>query len=427
MPGLENDRPLIFISHSAKDAPARALLAELYRELRLRYEVLLDRRRLRPGDHWRKELHTWMGLCHGAVVLLSEDALLRSPWVKKEATVLGYRAEVDENFLLVPVLVPPVESCRLRGGDFAPLELDAIQAVTGDAPSTVVRQVLDRLEPLMERAARTTPLQAFEYVVANVLSELEDGGYAKPLADAAAQLGKRLVWRSDRGYAAQLARELMSADLEKVLDVLVFLAKYFREKEKTVVRILDLLGPFWVDPDAVSELARMTERPRRQRAVSVSGERYPFTGKCYIQRACAGTYDWMAVKITSLKGLEEVKAEEKLKLVEKEIHDQMLEQLGFDEEESGPEDIERQLDRMEERKEPFFVLVPKGFDEDVTALLRDRLGSFTFFLLEGDRAPAAPALRDWQIVLLKPDLTAGRDQAVYDLIKDTRGKIKRTR
>jgi hypothetical protein len=427
MPGSETNRPLIFISHSAKDAAARSLLAGLCWELRKQYEVLLDRERLRPGDHWRKELHTWMGLCHGAVVLLSEDALLRSPWVKKEAAVLGYRAELDENFVLVPVLVPPVEACRLGHGDFEPLALGAIQAAAGDTPAAVVRQVLDRLEPLRERAARTTRLQEVEYMVATILSELEDGRYAKPLSDAAALLGKRLGWRTDRGQAAQLARELLSADLEKVAEVLVFLAKYFREREETVIRILNLLSPFWVDPDAVSELARMTERPRRQRVVSVSGERYPFTGQCYIRRACAGTYDWVAVKLTSLKGLEEVKAEEKLKLVEKEIREQMVAQLGFDEEEPSAEDIERQLDRMEGRREPYFVLVPKGFDEDVTALLRDRLTSFTFFLLEGDRAPAAPTLRDWQIVLLKPDLAAGRDQAVYDLLGDTRGKIKRTR
>ena len=75
-------KPSIFISHSAKDPTARRLLARIYTALNKDFEVLLDRKRLHANNPWRKELNTWIGLCQGAVALLSEDAL-KSTWVLK--------------------------------------------------------------------------------------------------------------------------------------------------------------------------------------------------------------------------------------------------------------------------------------------------------------------------------------------------------
>jgi len=425
MPGRETYKPLVFISHSAKDVTTREVLSKLYSALHQEYEVLLDRQRLRPNDQWRKELHTWLGLCHAAVVLISEHALRQSPWVKKEATILGYRREMDSEFVLIPVLVPPVTSEMLRVGDFSPLELDAIQMAAGETPEAVARQVLDRLEPLKDRLERRTPLQEIEDVVASILSELEtEGKDPQPLFDAAAKLGKRLRWRSDKRYGAQLARELLSADLEQTADLLVTLAKYFGQKE-TALRLLSLLTPFWVDPDAISELPMINKQPCRKRAVSVNGVQYPFTGECYIQRACCGAYNWVSARITQPKGFEELEPEVQVGIIVEEIQKQVAPQIGFDEEdEPGAQDIERRLKAIE-AKEPFFVLVPKDFDEGLIGLLRERLESFTFFILAD--APILDALEEPHILPLQPQLSPGRDREVYDLVGETKGKIKRTK
>ena len=65
-------RPILFISHSAYGDPsAQRTLARLQQALKVDFEILLDRDRLKGGDDWRNYLHTWMGHCDGAILLLS--------------------------------------------------------------------------------------------------------------------------------------------------------------------------------------------------------------------------------------------------------------------------------------------------------------------------------------------------------------------
>lgn len=424
MPGLEPYKPVIFISHSAKDVAAREILSKLYTAINKEYEVLLDRKRLLPTDPWRKELHTWMGLCQGAVVLLSEHALRHSPWVQKEATVLSYRREMDKQFILVLVLVPPVDAVMLKQEeDFAPLELDAIQAAYGTTDE-IVEQVLESLKPLKDELDQRAPLRNIEKSVGRILSELAQEDRT-PLFAAAAKLGKRLHWKSNERYGEQLARELLSADLEKAVNVLEFLAKSIPGSGIKLAEVLNTLAPFWVEPDAVSELLRMNKRPPRQRAVRVNGAACPFTGKSYIRRARVDKDLLFATITRPSRVWEELKPEAKLDELIKEIHKQL--ELGFEEDdEPSAEDIERQV-RNIGNEEPMFVIVPKGFDENLLGMLRERLKSFTFFMLGDDSTFDAPELKDWQILFLKPELTPGCDQKFQDLIETKRSGLKRTK
>jgi hypothetical protein len=417
-------KPLIFISHSAKDNLSQQVLLKLYRVLSKRFEVLLDRERLQPNDAWRQELHAWMALCHGAVVLLSEHAQKTSPWVKKEATVLSFRREEDENFILTPVLLPPVTHGDLADGDFAPLGLNEIQMAEGDDPTALAEQVLRQFEPLLERLGTQTALQRVEGVVASLLREVEGKDYTI-LLKAAEHLGRRLKWRTDRSYSSQLARELLTAEIEDILEVIVFLTPYFEQKHK-VNRILDQLIPFWVNPEAVAELPRMNRRPRGRRVVSVNGVEYPFTGECYIRRACSSTYDWVSARLTEPRGFEET-PEVQIKLLEEEIRRQLFAQIGFDEDapvEQG--ELDANFNEMEER-EPFFILVPDGIDEEILDGLRRRYESFTFFLLRDEGASDREDLAGRHVLHLRPELKPGRDSQVRKLIRETKGKIMRTR
>ncbi len=116
----------VFISHSAKEPEADQALTELAAALnKAGHTVLLDREpgRLSPGIDWRQEIHTWMALCHAAVVLFSPHAL-ESDWVKKEATIMSWRKSLDKNFILVPVLVPPTKRADLDAKGFGPSDLD---------------------------------------------------------------------------------------------------------------------------------------------------------------------------------------------------------------------------------------------------------------------------------------------------------------
>lgn len=417
-------KPLIFISHSARDETARRILFSLYRRLGRQFEVLLDKERLRLNDFWRRELHTWMGLCHGAVVLLSKDAVKNSPWVKRESTILGFRREADENFVLIPVLLPPITHEDLTKGDFAPLALNEIQMAEGQSVDAVVDIVIKRLEPLLERLSNLTALQKIQSVLGSLLLEVENKDHTV-LIRAAEVLGKSLKWRSDGKYSLQLARELLSSEFEQMMDVLVLLTPYFDDREK-VLRVLKQLTPFWVNPDAVAQLPHMHKRPRKQRAVMVNGVEHPFTGRCYIQRACSGTYDWVFAKIIEQMGYEET-PEVQIKLIEDDIRKQILPQIGLDEEEEGgPVDLDEDFDERE-KKEPFFILAPKDIDDFILTRLRDRYDSFTFFLLGGgERDQNGPTERP-DVIRLEPALKEGRDKEVYKLFRETKGRIARTR
>ena len=74
-----------------------------------------------------------------------------------------------------------------------------------------------------------------------------------------------------------------------------------------------------------------------------------------------------------------------------------------------------------------FVLVPRNFDEDVLSLLRQRLESFTFFMLGEKRNFDSPQLQDWEIVVPQPELTSGLDQTLSDLIGVKRSQFLRAK
>ena len=104
MPGsdLTRSKPPVFISHSAKEGLALETLTKVCRALESDFDVLVDRERLKPDYEWREELHIWTKLCRAGVVLLSKHAVCESDWVKREATILGFRREDDPNFKLQP-------------------------------------------------------------------------------------------------------------------------------------------------------------------------------------------------------------------------------------------------------------------------------------------------------------------------------------
>lgn len=147
------EKPQIFISHSAKDAEAKAVLDALDDRLRaVGFEVLLDKERLQPGAMWRDDLHRWMDVCRAAVILLSNDALT-SAWVMQEATILAGRRSRDQQFVVLPVLLSRVQRSDFAQGPFASLAINQIQAAHEDTPAAIAEQVVQRLAPLKQASS----------------------------------------------------------------------------------------------------------------------------------------------------------------------------------------------------------------------------------------------------------------------------------
>jgi hypothetical protein len=70
-------RKRIFVSHANGDEESDRFLPRLCEALAERdLEVLIDRTGLRPGSSWRREIYTWLSICHGAIVILSPKAVV---------------------------------------------------------------------------------------------------------------------------------------------------------------------------------------------------------------------------------------------------------------------------------------------------------------------------------------------------------------
>jgi len=102
----------IFVSHSANRAEepeTQVFLDTLVAQLQtgLDCEPLTDQKDLEAGDEWLQRLYAWMGLCDGAVILLSPRAVRRenSTWVPRETNLLLWRKALDPRFVVIPVRI----------------------------------------------------------------------------------------------------------------------------------------------------------------------------------------------------------------------------------------------------------------------------------------------------------------------------------
>ena len=125
----------IFISHSCKDRKAdpdnalryaREVRRRIVAELKKEHTVWLDVDSLVPGDRWRVRLHEWLGSCDGAVILLDQTSVA-SAWLRKEATILGWRSSLQERLRVVPVSLGDFQTADLDRYDYGPLDLDLSQ------------------------------------------------------------------------------------------------------------------------------------------------------------------------------------------------------------------------------------------------------------------------------------------------------------
>ena len=236
------DHTLIFVSHSCKDAwvanPPAGLDADKLDRLRfalaLRDQLVArldpgatgllwyDRKRLQPGDEWELDIVAALHGCEAAILLLTPEAL-ESPWVLREATVLGDRRSRWPGLRLVPVLCAGVDYRTLAAHPhWSALNItrwQPVQAKHGafrgaaaqQDQTDIVNQVATQLQHLSTprdpaRERWTEELRAF-------LDQLERQGLKSRLRGAAQALGLKppLAW--DATAREQLAQSLLQANL----------------------------------------------------------------------------------------------------------------------------------------------------------------------------------------------------------------------
>lgn len=247
------------------------------------FQALWDGEEIRTGDEWRQRIHHMLAECHAAVILFSPRALA-SPWVLKEATVLSWRKTLDPAFQLFPILLPGVTRDDVERGPYGPLDLGALQHATLGRPDQVVSSVRAALR---NHKPAQTPLEMLEDEVAALLRRADP----HQLEAACERRFGPLRWDPStdrvRRFSRQLSREIFRHGAHGVREAVGILeAVGYSLNGADARRIIELLAPLWVEPDAAGRIPRVASRSGGDDAVLLNGDYVlPFTAGMYLARA----------------------------------------------------------------------------------------------------------------------------------------------
>jgi hypothetical protein len=380
-------KPKIFISHSAKEERTRKLLDALYVALdNAGFDVLLDKQRLEPGVEWRDELNKWLWQCHGAVILLSEAAL-NSPWVLKEATNLTWRRDLSRQFDnrlfdALPVLLPPVAVGQLAQTKFSPLAIDAIQTLTADSDEAVIKKIIERLAPLLQRFGELSPFKKVQGALVAILDRVNRDEALDLIAESF-KLDTAIFGAGGDKKIHLADHALKAADYGALLDVVkIITPRVGRENAKEFCRIV---WPFcWVDQLAASRIPVVMRKPERKRSMALNSRRKE-TVEMYIRRICEEYPPWV---FRELRG---VYSAAQIKEMLDDLRAIIKRHLGYEEDDVvSDEELNGDL-ANDVAERPLVVIVPpplpdRGVIDKVTAtfsqvtyvLLSDQIDSIKF-------------------------------------------------
>lgn len=307
-------KPTLFFSHSSRDPDlTRQLADELGRLDSL--ELLLDEERLQPGYQWEPALHEYLARCDAGLLLLTKEVLRRPDYVRKEATVLAWRAALDPGFPFFiaadPSIRDPGESDEQDGRDdtsdgdrlptldeagFGPLGLGRVHWLG----TTDAGEIADEVGSLMaEHVIADTP---FDRVVRLLRDLLERAG-REAVRSVAARLDvddgpRRWNPATDelRRDAESIARHLLTGTMgpyglgEGTPSItpsgLSALAGHLKlgTTHEDLLKILTLVAPHWVHGDMAGLFALLPARQPR-RALAINGRHVPdYTAKMFLWR-----------------------------------------------------------------------------------------------------------------------------------------------
>jgi hypothetical protein len=396
--------PQVFISHSSHGPGASQARLKLERALEHEgFDVLVDKHKLKLGDEWRRKVFNMVFECHAAVVMLSEAALT-SDYVFLETAWLMARRYLDRDFVIVPVLLPPVSRAQLDQGPLRTMQLKEIQQ--GEMNSKLLKQVIDLLTP-MKAALTPSPFEQLLERIALWLPERQDrvNGIATQLSIDIGGLSPDLARR-------QIARVLLGCDLATLPKMFDALAPNLNSRTEAE-RLLAVLACSWVDPEAAASIPAVMGQPCDVRAVALNCTE-DLTAKAYLQRARARFPSW-----PTLQTLNEGGADQLGRLV-REIRTAYRAQT--------PDEIltDKVIDKrlgLDPGDSPNIVIIPGMVDGEVFEKLRGLYEHLGFFLLTEDEDPSTVQSNLAGITVLKPPLAAEREQEFLARYEQARRKI----
>lgn len=418
-------RPLIFISHSAKDSEvatpdpdnqaaverqrrleyARLVRSEIVAALNAitdadgqpRFDVWLDQNALAGGDNWTAKLHEVLGTCHGAVLLLDEISA-QSPWVRKEATILTWRLSMASAVRVVPVSLGRAAPELFTQGDWAPTALGQLQHVrlardpmTTDSAAELAALVAKRFENLTVEDV-DTPMGQW---IASVGALIEG---VHPFHKRRAGLGLGI---SDADWAAlprphiTMAHHLLHLTLdEKVVEAVSELLRGLDARRR--LHLVNRVVPIWVCAEAANHLlCSDVDKAERLFLVNVCDQR---SAREYLERAWCGTiYESQVASIPGATGEDPGE-------VLTDVDEALRHEFGYSSDEQSVLDL-----HLQSAEKMFVIMGRNAVRKDVIGALRAKYPNVRVMIASGhDIGEACAALPE--AVLIKPRVAPGEEE-----------------
>lgn len=268
----------------------KAFMARLLQGLRdelgsLGHHAWIDEQEIVPSAEFASEIHTALGTCDGAVVLVDADAL-RSDYVLKEVMVLMWRHAV-ERIPIVPLLVGvsygDVQDSRL--GRLTDLHRLSAWSQSASLRGEEAARLASDTAALLDRICEVSDGSAVRRWIDDMAHFLKDVS-AAGLWRMAERLGvDHDAWKRARDQRQVVAAAMLSSTTSDLLAALTLAVDLLDDRSGR--RVVDRAVPLWVDLDAGRVVAEAAHDEVERRVVGIS-TRSPRLATDVVRRATAG-------------------------------------------------------------------------------------------------------------------------------------------
>ncbi len=354
---------------------------------------------------------------NAAIILFSKAALFDSDWIKKEASILAWRNNLDPDFVLIPILLDDLKPEELEKGLFGVLRIRHGQCVSSTGSAA---DIVEELEKALSANAsflnaadcglEDSSHEPLEGIIADLISSSSQSHDA--LATVVANLGLPASTWPPREYkrnAIAVARFILENPAHSMDRLNQFLNNINpRLPRETAEQLFIYVRGIWVSRTAAAglPLARQSLKTIGLNGYDVEN----YTAERYCERAWSLDASWILVRIgDSSNTSAEIIAD---------IDGSITKSRG-----SSPERIKRRIGRA---KHPFVIVVPirvmsNGSPRDMIAQLQARYEGAIILVDVGAIDTATEQRPGWlpnAIELLDPPLKIEDEETQFDLYYD---------
>ena len=421
----------IFVSHSSKTAPNLALLKSVCKGLAqisnatgsLKYCIVYDLDgTIVGGDDWYDSIDCWMLNANAAIILFSKAALFDSDWIKKEASILAWRSNLDPDFVLIPILLDDLKPEELEKGLFGVLRIRHRQCIssTGDADA-IVKQVETAL------SANASFLSADKCGLDNTSYDSLEGTIAVLISsssrsrDALAAVITNLDLTTPSWPPEEYKRNAIAVAqfiLEKPSESMDRLNQFLNQinprlSRETAEQLFIYVRGIWVDYQAAAGLPIAWQT---HKTIGLNGHNVEsYLVERYCERAWSLDRSWQIVRIGENSNTTE----------------QIMEDIDFEITHSIGPDSERIKRRIGNAKHPFVIVIPvrvisNGSPRDIIKQLQKRYRGAVILVNVGVIDTDAEQPPGWlpnSIELLHPPLKKEDEETQFDYFRDIKNLL----